>query len=137
MAPRPYPTVTNLGLVHVIASVCVCVFLRVSVDIFPALPRERRLSEKYSHVLSGELSSAMFAPLFPFSLTLLLKKISPFCAPFAFSSSSSCHIVRTGADLLPLFVRCWELFKCSPLPLSSALCCELGSFGGMEEELEG
>lgn len=81
----PYPTITNPSLVHGCVRACVCVPARV--DIFPAFPRERRQrqSEKYSHVLSGDLRSAMFAPLFPFSFnTSSKKKFSPFSTPFAF-----------------------------------------------------
>lgn len=72
-----YPTITNPSLVH--ARVCVC----VCVDIFPAFPRERRQrkSEKYSHVLSGDVRPAMFAPLlllFLLTLLLLEREIFPF-----------------------------------------------------------
>lgn len=116
-----------------------CALLRLSVDIFPAFPRERRQgkSEKYSHVLSGDLSSAMFAPLFAFSLTLL-QKIPPVSLhPSAFLLLPPVILCALKPNSSLSFVRCRELFKCSPLLLSSALCCELASFAGIGEKVEG
>lgn len=122
--PAPYPTITNPSLVHgcVRACECVCVFLRASVDIFPAFPRERR-QRKSEKVFPRSLWRSQICHVcstFSFFFNTSSKKMSPLSLhplPFS-SSSSSCHIVCAEADQFPLFVRRWELSKCSPLPLS-------------------
>lgn len=104
--PDPYPTIINPSLIGCSLGARAC----VSVDIFPAFPREwrRRKNEKYSHVLSGELKSAMFAPLFAFSSTLLQKRNSSLSlCPLPFLPLS--HAILCALKLIGFLFFLWEL----------------------------
>lgn len=143
--PHSYPTIINPRLDNpslVLGCVSACVWLCAPALVcwhFPCIlpcSVETEEEQKYSHIL-WRSQICYVCSTFCFFFNTSSENFSPFFTPVAYPPSFSCHIVCTEADQFPLFfMRCLELFKCSPLPLSSALCCELANFAGIGEKLE-
>lgn len=110
-----------------------CVCARLLTFSFPSLERGHRERAKQVFPRSLPLShicnvcSVLFLVLRNFYLFIYFLCAPRFLVPLSYCGHWSRFVL----------VRRWELFKCSPLPLSSALWCELGNLERLCEKVEG